>query len=209
MNKVILLTLCLLLICTAASAQVLPDAAASLDVSVQQHMTDYQYSADFICDVWVYPRDSRTDSRMAEWIMASLKQGYTVSCITLEGQNAFRLEHNGLYALMFPKYQGAVMLMVQKGLDYAPAMATPTPRPTAQPTAQPATPNTSSPSGWEWVWVEVEKDCPSCYGGSCSICNGTGVYRLYGEEVWCRIYCSSCDGRGTYTTREYQYIRVN
>ena len=177
---------------------------------MQQKMTDYVYAPDYVCDVWVYPRDSRTDSRMADWIMAALQSGYTISCITVEDQTAYRLvDQSGLYALMFPKYQGAVMLMVQQGMDYAPAMATPTPKPTPQPTTPPVIPQTSGSNNGEWIWVEVEKDCPSCHGGRCSICNGTGVYRLYGEEVWCSRYCSSCDGRGTYTTQEYQYLHIN
>lgn len=207
MKRIICLITCMLLMCSSALAQVLPDAGKLLNVRLQQEMKDYVFSSNYICDVWVYPRDVRTDERMADWIMAALESGYTVSVATVQGQSAYRLEDaNGLYALMFPQYQGAVMLMVQQGMDYAPAIATPTPKPTAQPTPLPEMPSTSS---GEWVWVEVEKDCPSCVNGTCSICKGTGVYRLYGEEIPCDRDCSSCDGRGTYISYDYQYVKTN
>ncbi|MBQ8311792.1 MAG: hypothetical protein IJX84_01115 [Clostridia bacterium] len=197
MKRILLILLCLLL-CATASAQVLPDAGIALDVSPQQQMTDYVFSQDYVCSVWVYPRDARTDSRMADWIMDALHSGYTVSCTTVEGQTAYRLEDaTGRYALMFPQYQGAVMLMVQQGMDYAPALATPTPKATPVPTAS---------TGGNWEWVEVEKDCPYCTMGRCSVCKGTGTYSLYGESVSCDPACSSCDGKGTITTKEYQQV---
>lgn len=203
MKRIFLILICLLL-CATASAQVLPDAGAVLNVSPQQQMADYEYSPDYVCNVWVYPRDARTDNRMADWIMDALHSGYTVSCTTVEGQTAYRLEDaSGRYALMFPQYQGAVMLMVQQGMDYAPAMATPTPKPTVKPADNPII--TSSPSG-EWEWVEVEKDCPSCTNGRCSVCKGTGTYSLYGQSVSCDRDCSSCDGEGTITQKEYRQV---
>ena len=203
MKRILILLFCLLL-CSTASAQVLPDAGVVLDVSVQQKMQDYAYSQSYVCDVWVYPRDARTDKRLSDWIMEALHSDYTISCTTVEGQTAYRLEDaTGRYALLFPQYQGAVMLMVQQGMDYAPAMATPTPKPTAIPTAAPAV---TASSGGEWVWVEVEKDCPYCIHGECGTCDGSGVYRLYGQTVDCPKECAACDGAGSYTSREYQQI---
>ena len=51
-----------------------------------------------------------------------------------------------------------------------------------------------APDGGRWVyeWVEKEVDCPSCYGGSCPICHGTGTYRLYGQAVSCPRECTAC-----------------
>lgn len=207
MKRIMVLAACLMLIFSSACAQVLPDAGICLDVSVQQQMKEYVFSQDYVCDVWVYPRDSRTDDLLADWIMQALDSGYTVSRTVVEGQTAYRLEdETGLYALMFPQYQGAVMLMIQQGMDYVPAMPTPVPEPVAQPADVPFIPDSS---GGEWIWVEVEKDCPSCINGKCSVCDGSGIYRLYGEEVMCDPSCSSCDGLGTYTTREYQQIFNN
>lgn len=203
MKRILILLFCLLL-CTTASAQVLPDAGAVLNVSPQQQMADYVYSPDYVCDVWVYPRDARTDNRMADWIMAALHSGYTIRYTTVDGQPAYRLEDaNGRYALMFPQYQGAVMLMIQQGMDYAPALATPTPKPTAKPVDDPII--TTAPTGY-WVWVEVERDCPYCVHGECGTCKGSGVYRLYGQAVDCPRDCAACDGKGTITQKEYQQV---
>ncbi|MBQ7845757.1 MAG: hypothetical protein IJ392_06340 [Clostridia bacterium] len=203
MKRILILLFCLLL-CTTASAQVLPDAGAVLDVSPQQQMADYVYSPDYVCNVWVYPRDARTDNRIADWIMAALHSGYTIRYTTVDGQTAYRLEDaSGRYALMFPQYQGAVMLMIQQGMDYAPALATPTPKATAKPVDDPII--TTSPNS-DWVWVEVEKDCPYCIHGECGTCNGSGIYRLYGQSVGCPKDCAACDGKGTIIQKEYQQV---
>ena len=63
-----------------------------------------------------------------------------------------------------------------------------------------------SSSGGHWEWQTVERDCPSCVGGTCPICHGTGTYRLYGQEVSCPRDCTACDGRGTITQQEYVYV---
>lgn len=212
MKKIMAFSVCLMLICVSACAQVLPDAGVWLDVGVQQKMTDYVFSQDYVCDVWIYPRDNRTEKLLAGWIMQALDSGYIVSVTIVEGQRAYRLEdENGLYALMFSQYQGKVMLMLQQGMHYAPDMATPTPRPTLRPTLEPnegAKAPGADTGDWGWIWVEVEKDCPFCVNGRCSNCNGTGAIHLYGETVSCDRSCVACDGLGTYTTQEYQYVRM-
>lgn len=67
-----------------------------------------------------------------------------------------------------------------------------------------ATASPQAPQGsvrYEWRTVEV--DCPSCVNGSCSICNGTGWYRLYGQRVACSVLCSACKGLGVIVQRQY------
>ncbi len=52
----------------------------------------------------------------------------------------------------------------------------------------------------------VERPCPNCHGsGICSLCNGTGTYRMYGEEVNCDKVCAFCDGEKTYEAMEPYY----
>ncbi len=69
-------------------------------------------------------------------------------------------------------------------------------------TARPS--ETSSDGHWEWQ--TVEKDCPSCVGGTCPICDGTGTYHLYGQSVSCPRDCTACDGRGSYTQEVYVFV---
>jgi len=200
MKRLLMLTTVLMLLCASACAQVLPDVGQQLDVRVHQQMENYVFSADYVCGVWVYARDGRTDDGMARWLKQALDAGFTVKRTEVEGNDAYRVEDGaGRYALMLPNYQGAVMLMVQNGMTYAPTVATPTPAPTS-------TPAPAQSSGVRWQWVDVQKDCPSCTNGRCDICNGSGIYRMYGQEVLCPILCTACDGLGWYISNEYQMV---
>ena len=119
-----------------------------------------------------------------------------------DGYSAYRVQDGqGLYALLFPDYDSAVMLMVQQGLPHAPDV--PTAKSTVQPMPQ-GDMNSTSDSHLETMLAEM--DCPSCQGGSCSICNGTGTYRLYGETVFCPTRCTACDGIGSYLTTQTIYV---
>jgi len=62
-------------------------------------------------------------------------------------------------------------------------------------------------SGFSVEYRTVDRPCPVCHGsGSCNLCSGTGVYRIYGESVDCDPVCSFCDGIGTYEAMEYYYV---
>ena len=76
----------------------------------------------------------------------------------------------------------------------------------SRPAGDPDPSRTDDSSGGHWEWQTVEKDCPSCVGGRCPVCNGTGTYRLYGEAVPCDRDCSACDGKGTITQQEYVFV---
>lgn len=53
-------------------------------------------------------------------------------------------------------------------------------------------------------WVTTSVTCIACHGSKiCSLCNGTGWYRLYGEAVPCPKWCSTCDGLGYYEQKTY------
>lgn len=69
----------------------------------------------------------------------------------------------------------------------------------------PALPAAGQGTG-HYEWRSVERDCPSCVGGVCSVCNGSGWYRLYGERVACSVLCSACRGLGVIVQREYVYV---
>lgn len=238
--RLISVLLAALLFAGTAQAQLLtPDLGACLNVDGTLYLTDYAFSSDYQCDVWVYARNAATDQRVQTWLLQCIELGFTVRKTTVEGVNAYTVtDDTGLYAQALPNRDGAVMLLVESGMRYDPAERLAAGQPTATPVPQPAydqqpvlapTPTPAAtpfvvdipvpnldpdpdpviiptPAAERWEWVEVEKDCPSCYNGTCTICNGSGVYRMYGESVPCRIFCSSCDGLGTYTTREYRRV---
>ena len=126
MKKVWLLTLCLLLWALPARAQVLPLFA---DGGTKQ-FADYAYTPDYTCDVWVYAPGAPADT----WLLQCIEAGYTVEKTQVEGYDVYRAaDRKGQYALLFPNYSGAAMLMVQKGILYTPDA--PTPHPCAHATA--------------------------------------------------------------------------
>ena len=63
-----------------------------------------------------------------------------------------------------------------------------------------------SSSGSHYEWQTVKKDCPSCTGGRCPICGGSGWYTRYGERVSCSTTCRSCGGSGYIYQREYVLV---
>ena len=78
---------------------------------------------------------------------------------------------------------------------------TPPPTPTPAYVPSPDSGGSSVPDyppspGRHLEYQQVKVDCPSCYGGKCSVCNGSGTYRNYGAAVPCDRYCSSCNGLG-------------
>lgn len=188
--------------CSMAEAA-LPDLQPFLNVQSQQQMTDYAYSSEYVCNVWFFPRNSYTEAGCGYWLLDCLEEGFTLSKTQVEGYGAYIVKApSGPYAMLLPDYGGTAMLMVETTLPYAPALptATPAPRPVVTPAPQ------TGGSGGHWESVTVEKDCPSCTNGSCSICHGTGVYRLYGQAVDCDRDCASCDGKGTYESTQLVWV---
>lgn len=199
--------LCLLLILclSAAHAESLPDVGTFLQTAGECQKVDYAFSADYHCDVWVYPRSAQADALLGDWLLRALEEGYTISKTSIEGETAYcAVDAIGRCALLFPDFQGVVMLLVEQGMPYSSEPeATAVPQPTAAP-ATTSVPSTSQSVQWEWV--TVEKDCPACIAGVCSLCLGTGTFRLYGSAIECPTYCTTCNGKGTYTTTEYRPV---
>lgn len=134
--------------------------------------------------------------------------GLTVEEITEDaalGTVSLLTDPQGLRACLYWDVSGGLLLVLETGMHLAPAA---TPTPTAAPTQAPATPmptRTAGPAG-HWVWQEVQVDCPSCVGGICPLCHGTGVYRLYGQQMDCDTGCSACDGRGYIIQINYVFV---
>ena len=62
-------------------------------------------------------------------------------------------------------------------------------------------------AGFTLMFRTVERPCLTCHGsGKCNLCNGTGVYRAYGEAVDCPVICSFCKGEKTYEAMEPYYV---
>ena len=177
MKRIFLLCLCCLLWAAPALGSQLP----LVEAKGSKQFTNYDYRADYLCDVWVFD----LDAPVGDWLLACLEAGFTLQKGMEESYTVYRVrDDGGLEALVFPNYSGAVMLMVPQGMTYGPPPATPEPRP-----KEPA---------YHWETITVDVDCPACVNGVCDLCKGTGVFRLYGTATDCSKECGTCKGIGTY-----------
>ncbi|MBQ8536581.1 MAG: hypothetical protein IJ461_04165 [Clostridia bacterium] len=185
MKKTLILVLCFALAAAPALALTLPEIKGGT-----KQFQDYDYTADYLCDVWVYPGGTPHEG----WLLACLEAGFALQKAQVEGYEVYRVTDDaGRYALLFPQYSGAVMLMVQKGMIYGPEA----PLPTADP---------PDPPNGHWETVSVEVDCPACVNGVCDLCQGTGVFRLYGTVSDCERKCQTCGGLGTYASTQRVFV---
>lgn len=156
--------------------------------------------AAYIAFTFAMPGDY--DTFLTQYTDLAEAAGYSVSESSILGMDAHQISSGARSAYLIPDYRGALLFLVNTGLDYAALPTpTPTPRPTPEPTAKPQTsssPNTipAVTSGGHVEYVEVKQDCFACTNGKCDLCNGSGWYRNYGESVPCPIRCTTCDGLG-------------
>lgn len=201
MKKYAVLLALLVLLPACCFAAPLPDLAPFLNAEGRQQLADYAYSDEYLCNVWVFPRNSYTEAGCGYWMLDCLESGFALHKTSVEGYDAYvAADSAGRSAMLLPDYGGVVMLMVETTLPYAPALPTEAPAPTAAPPAD------AGASGGHWETVSVEVDCPSCTNGVCKLCHGSGTYRLYGEAVACDKECSACDGAGSYTSTRTVWV---
>ncbi len=209
-RKVLLLSLVLCTLMTNAGALTsgtFPDLGYLLDTPCMEGQRNYVFSQSFTCDVytWDYP-DNWPEKFDRLLPLLAVNEGWTYEEANVEGYPAYQLTGpKGEYALLVPRFGGQVLLLLPVGYEVISPGATPaptlSPKPTGKTIVQPLI-----PSGGHYEWQNVSEDCPFCVGGSCKTCNGTGVYRLYGQAVDCDPHCSTCDGKGTITQRKYVFI---
>ena len=191
----------------ASADCVFPDLAFLLHTPCELLQAQYAFSEDFICDayVWEYPGGWKPEGDILLALFAEIYGAWEWEAGEIEGHSAFFLSNeNGDSSALVSDFDGRVLALlpvaceifaVEEGAPSESA-AIQTPAPTPQADA----------SAGHWEWQERDVDCPSCTGGWCSICNGTGTYRLYGEEIPCPIYCSACQGLGVIRQSEYRFI---
>ena len=206
----------------AQTALTFPDPGDILGVSGRLIQKDYIFSENYTCDAWQWSFPSQWDAERIGLVMSGIAQavfGWQSQSTVVDGCDAYVFTRSDAeQVVLFPYYEGAVLLLVPPGCELIPIThATPAPTNTPGPVAVPAqtvAPSSGSGagsasagfSGGSWEWQTVQVDCPSCVGGRCSVCNGTGWYRLYGQKVACSTLCSSCNGLGTISQRQYVYV---
>ncbi len=211
--SLILLTVWLGVPACAEDGCTFPDLSFLLRTPCELIQTQYSFSDRFTCDAyaWDYPKGWRNEGDVLLAMFAQIYGGWTWEVGDVEGHNAFCLTNDGgASAILVSDFEGRVLALVPVGCDIVAVDEDKTATdslPESTPYSEASTHAESGGGHWEWQTRQV--DCPSCVGGWCSICNGTGSYRLYGEEVPCCIYCKSCGGLGYIVQNEYVFVPDN
>ena len=144
MKKLFSLLICIALLCAAAAAeglsgladnsqglsgladlmvQPLPDPSDMLGTSGTLIRENYQFSEDFLCNAYAYARpgtEDAVDIFLSAYAQQAAQCGYTVSETTVEGVDAYRMDHpsSGAYALLLPNFNGQILLLVEEGMEF-------------------------------------------------------------------------------------------
>ena len=160
---------------------------------------------------YVYERPQDLEGFVREYRsrMAS-EYGYDTYLGQIDAQPCIWFTRGDGRAFLFYDYQGSMLLLTPVRYGFVPLSSVetpePTPEPTPMPTPEPAEEGSHTQSDGEWRWVDVEVDCPSCDNGVCENCKGTGSVTMYGIRVECDKKCGSCEGKGTFTQRQYHFF---
>ena len=222
MRKLILLIALMMLPAIALAAgfggllgtdEPLPDPADVLGLNPTLFEEEVQIG-DMTYTSFAYPMPADMNAFMRSYGALADKAGYTVTESSVpqpngkQGPFAYCVSNGAKKAYIVPDHLGCMLVIVDNRIEFehmpTPVpTAPPTPPPTPTPAYVPAPDNGGSseidypPSpGRHLEYQQVKVDCPSCYGGKCSVCNGSGTYRNYGAAVPCDRYCSSCNGLG-------------
>lgn len=103
---------------TQTTAEPVPDPAAVTGAYGSLLAENYQFSADYLCDAYVYAKP--TDRSFIDQYTVRCRQaGYTVTAATIDGAKAYTIQNgDGSYACLFPDYSGQMLLLIQKGMNF-------------------------------------------------------------------------------------------
>ena len=216
MRKLILCLACLLLavecafagglagLRNAAELQELPDPEMLLRGGAVLHEAVFRLDGGLDGVAYSYPMPDDWELFLQEYAVLCGAAGYAVTQETQLNLPAWRVESGGKAAWLIPDYRGSLLLVVDRGIPFAPIPTpepTATPKPTPQPQWPPSGGSSGGSAGGHVEYVTVQQDCFACVGGVCDLCNGSGVYRMYGVAVDCSRTCGTCNGTGWLITQ--------
>lgn len=96
-----------------------PDPAVVNGVYGSLLAADYQFSADYLCDAYVYASPDDVRDFVDMYTVRCRQAGYTMTAATIDGANAYTIQNgDGSYACLFPEYGGQMLLLIQKGMSF-------------------------------------------------------------------------------------------
>lgn len=105
---------------TSSASGLLPDPCLAIDDSDgvgTLYMKDYKFSDDYICDAYLYPRQS---SKFINDYTGVLREfGYTIAETTIDGMAGYTIQNgDGKEALLITNFDGKMLFLVEKGMDF-------------------------------------------------------------------------------------------
>ena len=103
----------------------LPDPSEALGELGELLQADYAFAQDYICDAYIYSRPSSVSSFIDKYTQLCRSAGYTLSQTTVDGAAGYSIQNgSGEYALLVTDFDGMMLLLVQKGMDFTPEKRT-------------------------------------------------------------------------------------
>lgn len=103
----------------------LPDPSEALGELGELLMADYAFAEDYICDAYVYDRPGSVNNFVDKYAQLCRDAGYSIAETTVDGEAGYSIQNgSGPYALLVTDFDGQMLLLVQKGMDFTPEKPT-------------------------------------------------------------------------------------
>lgn len=103
----------------------LPDPSEALDELGSLLMADYAFSEDYLCDAYVYNRPGSVNTFIDKYTQLCRNAGYSVAETTVDGAAGYMIKNSSdPYALLVTDFEGQMLLLVEKGMDFTPEKRT-------------------------------------------------------------------------------------
>ncbi len=105
-----------------STTTLLPDPCLALveedpDMVGKLYQADYQFSADYLCDAYLYPYLGR--NFVSDYTYILKKFGYTITETKVDGVDGYSIQRgDGLEALLVLDFDGQTLFLVEKGMDF-------------------------------------------------------------------------------------------
>ena len=98
---------------------VVPDPAEILGAQGSVLQSDYTFTAGYVCTAYLYPQAENLEAFVSDYTAAAEQNGFTVQPVETEGYTGWQYQApDGSYALLFPEFEGNVLLLVQNGMQF-------------------------------------------------------------------------------------------
>lgn len=110
---------------TSARAEPLPDPSKALGELGALLQADYAFAEDYICDAYIYDRPGSVNNFIDKYTQVCRDAGYSIAETTVDGAAGYSIQNgSGPYALLVTDFDGQMLLLVEKGMDFTPEKRT-------------------------------------------------------------------------------------